>query len=69
MLSVLTCITVEHDLRLVVVAALICATACGAAFGFNLRSLKTAEVIPGLRILRRKLHQFFDGHFRTRNLA
>ena len=42
MLSVLTCIFVQHDLRLVVVAALICATACSAAFGFHLRSLKSA---------------------------
>ena len=42
MFSVLTCIFVQHDLRLVVVAALICATACSAAFGFHLRSLKTA---------------------------
>jgi len=39
MLSVLTCIFVEHDLRLVVVAALVCATACSAAFGFHLKSL------------------------------
>ena len=42
MLTVLTCIFVQHDLRLVVVAALICATACSAAFGFHLRSLKAA---------------------------
>jgi len=40
MFSVLTCIFVEHDLRLVVLAALVCATACSAAFGFHLRSLK-----------------------------
>jgi signal transduction histidine kinase/ActR/RegA family two-component response regulator len=40
MLAVLLCITREHDLRLVVVAALICATACSAAFGFHLRALK-----------------------------
>ncbi|HEX7885560.1 MAG TPA: MHYT domain-containing protein, partial [Phenylobacterium sp.] len=40
MLSVLTCIFVEHDLRLVLVAALVCATACSAAFGFHLRSLR-----------------------------
>jgi len=32
------CITQEHDLRLVVVAALICAIACSAAFGFHLRA-------------------------------
>jgi signal transduction histidine kinase/ActR/RegA family two-component response regulator len=42
MLSVLTCIFVQHDLRLVVVAALICATACCAAFGFHLRSLRAS---------------------------
>jgi signal transduction histidine kinase/ActR/RegA family two-component response regulator len=41
MLSVLTCIFVEHDLRLVLVAALICATACSAAFGFQLKSVRT----------------------------
>ena len=39
MLSVLSCIVVEHDLRLVVLAALVCATACAAAFGFHLKSL------------------------------
>jgi signal transduction histidine kinase/NO-binding membrane sensor protein with MHYT domain/ActR/RegA family two-component response regulator len=42
MYSVLTCVLVQHDLRLVAVAALTCATACGAAFGFHLRSLKAA---------------------------
>jgi len=42
MLSVLTCIFVEHDLRLVVVAALVCATACASAFGFHLKSLSRA---------------------------
>jgi signal transduction histidine kinase/NO-binding membrane sensor protein with MHYT domain len=42
MFTVLTCIFVQHDLRLVLVAALICATACSAAFGFHLRSLKAA---------------------------
>ena len=42
MLSVLTCILVEHDLRLVVLAALVCATACAAAFGFHLKSLSRA---------------------------
>jgi len=41
MFSVLTCIFVEHDLRLVVLAALTCALGCSAAFGFHLRSLKT----------------------------
>ena len=40
MLSVLTCIAVDHDLRLVLLAALVCATACAAAFGFHLRSFK-----------------------------
>jgi len=39
MFSVLTCIAVDHDLRLVVLAALVCATACAAGFGFHLRSL------------------------------
>ena len=42
MFAVLTCIVVQHDLRLVVLAALICVTASGTAFGFHLRSLKTA---------------------------
>src|SRR3954467_4892763 len=42
MFSVLTCIFVQHDLRLVVIAALICATACCAAFGFHLRSLRAS---------------------------
>ena len=41
MLSVLTCIVTEHDLRLVVVAALICATSCAAAFGSHIRSLRS----------------------------
>ena len=40
MFSVLTCIFVEHDLRLVVLAALTCALGCSAAFGFQIRSLK-----------------------------
>jgi len=40
MFSVLTCILVEHDLRLVVLAALTCALGCSAAFGFHIRSLK-----------------------------
>jgi len=39
MLSVLSCIVVEHEPRLVVLAALVCATACAAAFGFHLKSL------------------------------
>jgi len=42
MFSVLTCIFVEHDLRLVIVAALVCATACASAFGFHLKSLSRA---------------------------
>lgn len=42
MFSVLTCIVVEHDLRLVVLAALVCATACASAFGFHLKSLARA---------------------------
>ena len=42
MLAVLTCIFVQHDLRLVVVAALICVTACCTAFGFHLRALKAS---------------------------
>jgi signal transduction histidine kinase/ActR/RegA family two-component response regulator len=40
MFSVLTCILVEHDLRLVVLAALTCALGCSAAFGFHNRSQK-----------------------------
>jgi signal transduction histidine kinase/ActR/RegA family two-component response regulator len=40
MFSVLTCIFVEHDLRLVVLAALTCALGCSAAFGFHIRGLK-----------------------------
>lgn len=39
MLSVLTCIVVEHDPRLVILAALTCALACSAAFGFQRRGL------------------------------
>jgi len=41
MFSVLSCIVGQHDLRLVVLAALICATACCAAFGSHLRSLRS----------------------------
>jgi signal transduction histidine kinase/ActR/RegA family two-component response regulator len=40
MFAVLLCITQEHDLRLVLVAAVICATACSASFGFHLRAVK-----------------------------
>jgi signal transduction histidine kinase/NO-binding membrane sensor protein with MHYT domain/ActR/RegA family two-component response regulator len=38
--AVLTCIFVQHDLRLVAIAALICLTASGAAFGFHGRGVK-----------------------------
>src|SRR5437868_2894406 len=48
MLSVLTCIVVEHDLRLVVLAALTCALACSSAMGFHARSLAAAK---GSRLL------------------
>jgi signal transduction histidine kinase/NO-binding membrane sensor protein with MHYT domain/ActR/RegA family two-component response regulator len=48
MLSVLTCIVVEHDLRLVVLAALTCALACSSAMGFHARSLVAAK---GSRLL------------------
>jgi NO-binding membrane sensor protein with MHYT domain len=41
-LAVLTCIFVQHDLRLVVVAAIICVTACCTAFGFHARALRTS---------------------------
>ena len=40
MYSVLTCVLVEHDLRLVVLAALVCASASAAAFGFHARALR-----------------------------
>jgi len=42
MFSVLTCIAVDHDLRLVILAALVCATACASAFGYHLRALQAA---------------------------
>ncbi|MDB5423385.1 MAG: integral rane sensor hybrid histidine kinase, partial [Phenylobacterium sp.] len=42
MFAVLTCIFVQHDLRLVVVAALICVTACCTAFAFHIRGLKAS---------------------------
>ncbi|TAJ72302.1 MAG: response regulator [Phenylobacterium sp.] len=48
MLSVLTCIVVEHDLRLVVLAALTCAIACSSAMGFHVRSLTAPK---GSRLL------------------
>ncbi|WP_337187725.1 MHYT domain-containing protein [Phenylobacterium sp.] len=40
MASILTCVLVEHDLRLVVLAALVCAAASAAAFGFHARALR-----------------------------
>jgi signal transduction histidine kinase/NO-binding membrane sensor protein with MHYT domain/ActR/RegA family two-component response regulator len=45
MFAVLTCIYDGHDLRLVALAALICAAACLAAFGFHLRSLRTRDAM------------------------
>ena len=45
MLAVLTCIFVQHDLRLVVVAALICVTACCTAFGFHGRGLNASGIL------------------------
>src|SRR5688500_10116341 len=45
MFAVLTCIFEGHDLWLVLAAAAICATACCAAFGFHLRSLKTRDAM------------------------
>src|SRR5579884_193506 len=38
MFAILECVTRGHDLRLVAVAALICAIACASAFGFHFRS-------------------------------
>jgi NO-binding membrane sensor protein with MHYT domain len=43
MFAVLTCIVQGHDLRLVAVAAVICAVACAAGFGFHRRSQRTAD--------------------------
>jgi signal transduction histidine kinase/NO-binding membrane sensor protein with MHYT domain/ActR/RegA family two-component response regulator len=43
--AVLTCIFVQHDLRLVALAALVCLTASGAAFGFHSRGAKAAGVL------------------------
>jgi signal transduction histidine kinase/ActR/RegA family two-component response regulator len=40
--AVLTCIFVQHDLRLVAVAALVCVIASSSAFGFNIRGLKAS---------------------------
>jgi signal transduction histidine kinase/NO-binding membrane sensor protein with MHYT domain/CheY-like chemotaxis protein len=45
MFAVLTCIYEGHDLRLVVVAAIICAAACLAACGFHVRSLRTRDAM------------------------
>ncbi|MFL5297889.1 MAG: ATP-binding protein [Phenylobacterium sp.] len=45
MLSVLSCIVVQHDLRLVAVAALICIVASSTAFGFHARGLKSAGAL------------------------
>ncbi len=42
MFAVLTCIFAQHDLRLVVVAALICVTAACAAFVFQTRGLRAS---------------------------
>ena len=42
MFAVLTCILVQHDLRLVAVAALICVVASGTAFGFHGRAVKAS---------------------------
>jgi len=40
--AILTCIFTQHDLRLVVAAALICVIASGTAFGFHARGLKSS---------------------------
>jgi signal transduction histidine kinase/CheY-like chemotaxis protein len=40
--AVLTCIFVQHDLRLVLVAAIICVVASGTAFGFHGRAIKAS---------------------------
>ncbi|MGH6909577.1 MAG: MHYT domain-containing protein, partial [Phenylobacterium sp.] len=45
MFAVLTCIFVQHDLRLVAVAAVICALACSTAFGFQIRALRASGVL------------------------
>ena len=42
MFAVLTCIFVQHDLRLVLVAAIICVVASGTAFGFHGRAIKAS---------------------------
>jgi len=43
--AVLTCIFVQHDLRLVALAAAICSIACGSAFAFHGRGLKASGAI------------------------
>ncbi|MDB5492746.1 MAG: hypothetical protein JWP86_83 [Phenylobacterium sp.] len=43
MFAVLICVLQGHDLRLVAVAAVICAVACAAGFGFHRRSQRTAD--------------------------
>jgi len=43
MFAVLACMTQAHDLRLVVVAALICGAACASAFGFHRKSLRVRD--------------------------
>ncbi|HEX3363708.1 ATP-binding protein [Phenylobacterium sp.] len=45
MFAVLTCIFVQHDLRLVAVAAAICSIACCSAFAFHARGLKASGAI------------------------
>ena len=45
MFAVLTCIFVQHDLRLVAVAAAICSIACCSAFAFHARGLKASGVM------------------------
>ena len=42
MSSVLSCIAFDHDLRLVVLAALVCAAACVGTFGCYGRSLQAS---------------------------
>ena len=45
MFAVLTCIAVQHDLRLVALAALICVVASSTAFGFHGRGVKAAGAL------------------------
>ncbi len=45
MFAVLTCIFVQHDLRLVAVAAAICSIACCSAFAFHARGLKASGLM------------------------